>query len=454
MVSAPMSPSVIVGNAAESVLQGDGISGTPLAWRGLRLDTLVLLRWIGIAGQSLALIFVAALLEFHGPFLQCAVLVLFSVAVNLGIVLSGRRGRFASTSEATIQLGFDVLELAAVLFLTGGAANPFALLLIAPVTLAASSLPWRNAALLAALAIVCAAVLAIWAWPLPWAMGRSFTPPLTYRLGAAAAIAAGVAFTAGYAWLAGRQAARMELALHTTQAVLAREQRLSALGGLAAAAAHELGTPLATIAVVAKELAREGPDDNVREDARLLLSQTERCREILRRLTEAPEAEDAVHAVMSLVQLLNEVIEPHLEAPVRVEAVVTGAPGASAPYVRRMPEVLRAMTSFVDNAVDFAASDVLITARFDQETVSIEVRDDGPGFAPDVLGKLGQPYVTSRPSGEGSKSQHSGMGLGFFIAKTLLERTGAHVEFKNGKGGGAVVAARWPRAKIEVAPLA
>jgi two-component system sensor histidine kinase RegB len=152
--------------------------------------------------------------------------------------------------------------------------------------------------------------------------------------------------------------------------------------------------------------------------------------------------------------LLNEVIEPHSNAPVRVEAVVAGAPGANAPYVRRMPEVLRAMTSLVDNAVDFAASDVLVTARFDQETVAVEVRDDGPGFAPDVLSRLGQPYVTSRPAGEGSRSHHSGMGLGFFIAKTLLERTGAEVDFQNSKAGGAVVAARWRRETVEASPMA
>jgi two-component system sensor histidine kinase RegB len=453
MVSAPLPPSLIVGSAAESVLQGDGVPGAPLAWRGLRLDTITALRWVGVAGQSLALLIVG-LLGFRAPYLACSLLVGFSAAVNLGVVLSGRRGRFASSNEAAVQLSFDVLQLAAVLYLTGGVANPFALLLIAPVTLAAANLPWRQAAALACIAIACTVVLAFWSGPLPWTDGEVFSPPLVYRLGAAAAVIAGVVFTAAYAFLAARQAARMELALHTTQAVLAREQRLSALGGLAAAAAHELGTPLATIAVVAKELAREGPDENVREDAKLLLSQTDRCREILRRLTEAPEAEDAVHARMSLVQLLNEVIEPHAAAPVRVEAVVAGAPGASAPYVRRMPEVLRAMTSLVDNAVDFAASDVLVTARFDTDTVAVEVRDDGPGFAPDILSKLGQPYVTSRPSGEGSRSHHSGMGLGFFIAKTLLERTGAKVEFRNGKGGGAVVAARWRRDTVEATPIA
>ncbi len=442
----------MAGNALDAALQADGLGGAWLNWRGLRLDTITRLRWAAVAGQALALTAVVLLFGFKPPYLLCAALIGSSAAVNILVSLIGRRGRTATNLEALLQLAFDIMQLTGVLALTGGVINPFALLLIAPVMLAASSLSWRCAAALAALAVVCAVLIAVWSLPLPWPDGGVFSPPLLYRFGAAAGVAAGVAFTAGNAWLTARQAERMELALHLTQAVLAREQRLSALGGLAAAAAHELGTPLATLSVVAKELAREGPD-SVREDAKLLLSQTARCREILQRLTEAPEAEDEMHARMSLVQLVNEVVEPHAEAPVRVEAVVTGAPGEGAPYVRRMPEVMRAMTSLVDNAVDFAASDVLVTARFDPQFVSIEVRDDGPGFAPDILTKLGQPYVTSRASGEGSRSHHSGMGLGFFIAKTLLEHTGASVEFRNGRGGGAIVAARWPRATVEAAPI-
>ena len=230
MASAPMPPSLIVGSAAESVLQGDGVAGTPLAWRGLRMDTITGLRWVGVAGQSLTLAVVGLLLGFRAPFLACGVLIGFSAAVNLGVVLSGRRGRFASSNEAAVQLSFDVLQLAGVLYLTGGVANPFALLMIAPVTLAAANLPWRQAAVLAGVAIACAVVLAFWFLPLPWAAGQAFAPPLIYRLGAATAVVAGVVFTAAYAFLAARQAARMELALHTTQAVLAREQRLSALG--------------------------------------------------------------------------------------------------------------------------------------------------------------------------------------------------------------------------------
>ncbi len=453
MAASAMSPSLIVGNPAESSLQGDGAGERRLIRRGLSLDTITTLRWIAVAGQAIVVAVAVAALGYRTPYLLCALLIALSASVNLAASFVGLRGRLASNTEAALQLAFDVIQLTALLFLTGGTANPFVVLLIAPVTLAASSLPWRHALVLAALAIVAATVLAVWSMPLPWTGGTNLILPLIYRLGAATAIIAGIAFTSGYAWLAAGQSARMELALHVTQAVLAREQRLSALGGLAAAAAHELGTPLATIAVVAKELAREGPD-SVREDARLLLSQTDRCREILRRLTEAPEAEDEMHARMSLVQLLHEVIEPHAGAPVRVEAVVTGAPDVAAPDLRRMPEVLRAMTSLVDNAVDFATSEVLITARFDASNVWVEVRDDGPGFAPDILGKLGQPYVTSRPSGEGSRSSHSGMGLGFFIAKTLIERTGAQLEFRNGKGGGAIISIRWARDRVEVPPIA
>jgi two-component system sensor histidine kinase RegB len=341
------------------------------------------------------------------------------------------------------------------MFLTGGTANPFVLVLIAPVTLAAATLPLRHVVALGALAAMASIALAFFSLPLPEAEGAAVMLPQSYRIGAAIANVAGIALTAGYVRNAAVEAARMGLALDVTQAVLAREQRLSALGALAAAAAHELGTPLATISIVAKELAREAPTPAVKEDAELLIAQSERCREILRRLTETPDAaSDEVHEQLSLRQLVQEVIEPHADTKdVRVEAIVTGAPGAKAPYIRRMPEIIHAFTSFVENAVDFAASEVLVTARFDADSVSVEVRDDGPGFSPEVLAKLGEPYVTTRPGAEGSRTGHIGMGLGFFIAKTLLERTGALVTFQNGRPRGAVVSARWPRSKIEVGAL-
>ncbi|TBR14849.1 MAG: HAMP domain-containing histidine kinase, partial [Chitinophagaceae bacterium] len=215
-----------------------------------------------------------------------------------------------------------------------------------------------------------------------------------------------------------------------------------------------LGTPLATIAVVAKEMAREAATPQAKEDAELLVAQAARCRDILRRLTDAPAAaSDEVHERMTLRQLLEDVVEPHSGVKgVRVEAIVTGQPGQTPPTVRRMPEVIHAIASFVENAVDFAASEVLVTARFEADAISVEVRDDGAGFAPEILAKLGEPYVTTRPGAEGSRTGHIGMGLGFFIAKTLLERTGAVVNFQNGRLRGAVVSARWARDRIEAAP--
>ncbi len=267
------------------------------------------------------------------------------------------------------------------MFLTGGAGNPFMLMLIAPVTLAAATLPARFVVRWAPSRALISLFLVFAYLPLPEAPGLVAMLPFSYRFGAAVANIAGIALTAGYVRQAAVESARMALALDVTEAVLAREQRLSALGALAAAAAHELGTPLATIAIVAKEMAREAPTAAVKEDAELLIAQAARCREILHRLTDAPDAaSDTLHERLSLRQLVQEVIEPHAETKdVRVEAIVTGAPGVKTPSIRRMPEITHAFTSFVENAVDFATSEVLVSARFDADWVSMEVRDDGPG---------------------------------------------------------------------------
>jgi two-component system sensor histidine kinase RegB len=442
-------------NAAAAAAVEDG--GLAADWsegavhRGrLRVRNLVTLRWLVTAGEA-ALLAAMMGLGLKAPYPWCFAVVAAGAWVNLLTGVASPGQRIFSDREAAAQLSLDILQLSTLVFLTGGAANPFVLMLIAPVTLAAATLPLRPVLLLGALAILSAAVLSIAAFPLPEAPNAGVVIPTSYRIGAGLAVMAGIALTAGYVRQAAVEASRMALALDVTQAVLSREQRLSALGALAAAAAHELGTPLATISIVAKEMAREAPTKEVTDDAELLIAQAERCREILRRLTATPDAaSDAVHERLSLRQLVAEVTEPHAATPgVRVEAIVTGAAGMKTPDVRRMPEITTAFTSFVENAVDFAASEVLVSARFDAEAISIEVRDDGPGFSPDVLAKLGEPYVTTRPGAEGSRTGHIGMGLGFFISKTLLERTGAVVTFQNGRPHGAVVSARWPRTKIE-----
>lgn len=420
----------------------------------VRVRTLVAMRWLAVFGQSLTLIFVTRILHFAVPAL-CWGLVTALVLVNLAVTAATNRQRLAGDLEAFLHIAFDLVQLSAMVYLTGGQLNAFSILMLAPIALASVTLPLRYVMMLSLVGIVSTILVAVWALPLPSAMAQPFDPPVLNRVAAVIARAMTITFVSAYGYLAAREARRMELALNVTGAVLAREQRLSALGALAAAAAHELGTPLATIQVIAREMRREAKTADAKEDADLLLSQAERCREILRRLTETPDAGDAVFERLSLLQLVQEAIKPHEKDPktksrkVQVEAVVTGAPDSPAPDIWRRPEILHAMTTIIDNAVDFARAEVLVTARFDAQTVTVEVADDGPGFSSEVLDKLGEPYVTTRPAAGKGHSNYVGMGLGFFIAKTLLERTGATVTFYNGRSGGAVVAARWPRGSIE-----
>jgi len=437
---------------SDTLLPGGAQGAGPLQGR-LRTRTLINLRWLAIGGQTAAVLFTGFVLKYPVAYAECLSLIALSTWFNLALALSPMGRRTAQPWEAAGQLVFDLVQLGGLLFFTGGVVNPFSLLLIAPVTLGAATLPARQALGVGIMALVITLGVAIWALPMPWAAGESLELPVVYRIACCLAIISGICFTGGYAFQAANEAARMELALNVTETVLAREQRLSALGALAAAAAHELGTPLATIAIVAKEMAREAPEGPTRDDAMLLVAQAQRCRDILRRLAETPDTGDVVHERMSLLQFVREVVEPYADADaVQVEAVVTGPPGTPAPDLWRRPEILHAMTSIVENAFDFARNEILVSARFDASSIAIEVRDDGPGFSPEVLAKLGEPYVTSRPGAEGSRTGHIGMGLGFFIAKTLLERTGAVVSFRNGRRAGAIVTARWLRDRIEAPP--
>ena len=419
----------------------------------LRVRTLVNVRWLVIVGELLLLAVMAFGLGYHAPYFSCALVVAAGAFANLltGVALPGQH--VLGDREAVIHLSLDILQMAVLLSLIGGTANPFILVLLAPATLAAATLPLRPLLAVAGVGALASLVLAFVFLPYP-SVHPEPRLSMEFRLMAAVANVAGIALVVSYVRQSVVEAARMALALDVTQAVLAREQRLSALGALAAAAAHELGTPLATISIVAKEMAREAPTPTVKDDAELLIAQADRCREILRRLAATPDkASDEVHERLSLRQLVQEVIEPHAAASkeVRVEAIVTGAKDVKTPDVRRLPEITHAFTSFVENAVDFAESEILVSARFDAENITVEVRDDGPGFSPEILAKLGEPYVTTRPGAEGSRTGHIGMGLGFFISKTLLERTGAEVTFHNAKPHGAVVSARWARSELEAA---
>lgn len=437
-------------NTEDVAAEAGQLWGWALARRGLRLRLLILLRWVSIVGETSAVIVVAFVLHYHLPVLACMTVIGVAAVVNLLIWLRLPGGRLATGREAVLQLGFDLVQLSLLLILTGGLSNPFSILLVAPVVVAAATLNSRYAVIVGVLALVLVGLMSLWSMPLPWDGTPINLPPL-FDLANALSTVVGIVYTSIYAWQAQAEAQRMEVALAATQAVLAREQRLSALGGLAAAAAHELGTPLATIQVVTKEMARSlEPGTQTAEDVELLIQQAERCREILRRLSRSPDAADERHSRMGLSQLLDEIAEPHRDAGMLINVEVACAPGAAIMEVGRRAEVLHGLSAFVENAVDFAESAVEMSAYYDEKTLAISVQDDGPGFSPEVMAKLGEPYITTRSHGEGSRSGHLGMGLGFFIAKTLLERTGARVEFTNARSGGALITATWPRDRVEV----
>lgn len=426
----------------------------------LRLQTIVRLRWFAVLGQLLAVSVVHFGLGFEFPFGLCLLLIAASAWLN--VFLSVRypaRHRLGATF-ATVLLAYDILQLVALLYLTGGIENPFVVLIVGPVTVSAATLPPLNTLLLGSMALASTALLILDHWPVPWYARELLTLPTIYKVGQLAAVAATMLFLAFYVWRLSKEARQMSAALTATELVLAREQKLHALDGLAAAAAHELGTPLATIVLVTSELQRDlEPGTPLAEDVALLRSQAERCRDILQKLTRQPSEQDPLHATLSVSQLLDEAAEPYRSGQIAIEVTcrpVEGLSGRAArePVGERRPGLIYGVGNLVENAVDFARSKVEIHARWDERTLEIEVMDDGPGIRPELLETLGEPYVTTRPAGGGGTAgKRSGLGLGFFIAKTLLERSGADLTFDNRQPPeqGAIVRIAWAREVFEAA---
>jgi two-component system sensor histidine kinase RegB len=424
----------------------------------LRLQTIVRLRWMAVLGQTITVIGAYWVLGIHLPIAGCLAVIALSAWLNVALRIRYPASHRLKSGYAFLMLGYDILQLAALLYLTGGLENPFAFLLIAPVTVSASTLPLRITAALGALAIAAATVLTSVHHPLPWFHHTNLLLPFPYVMGVWAALVSGILFIGFYSWRTAEEGRRMAKALAAAEMVLAREQKLSALDGLAAAAAHGLGTPLATIAVVAKELMRDAkPTDPHYEDLTLLRAQAERCRDILAELAGGGEQHDLIVSRLTLSHLIEEVVAPHRLVGVPIE-VTTGPAqakdGTSEPVTERNPGMLYGLGNLVENAVDFAASMVEVEALWSKDEVRITIADDGTGFPPNVLEQLGEPYVTTRAApgdGQDAPDEHIGMGLGFFIAKTLLERSGATISLANRQlpKGGAIVTVVWPKARFE-----
>ncbi|MDO5648338.1 ActS/PrrB/RegB family redox-sensitive histidine kinase [Paracoccus sp. (in: a-proteobacteria)] len=401
----------------------------------IRLRTLMLLRWAAVLGQ-LASVVVALWLGLG--FALGPVLALIAALVASNLWLMRHSPMQLSPRQAAGQLAFDLLQLSLLLGLTGGLTNPFALLMLAPVTIAATTLTARQTVALGVATVALMTLAAVFAQPLIAPDGSVLQMDPLLMLGHWAALVIGVAFFATYAHRVTAELQATNSALFATQMALLREQRLQHLGGVIAAAAHEMGTPLATIKLIAAELADELQDrPDLRDDANALRDCAMRCAEILRNMGQA--GKDDLHLrATPLRAVIDDAASPHAGRGVAIHIDAAG------PIIRRDPGVIHALRNLIQNAVDFAATRVDVVAETG-DLLRVTISDDGPGYPPAILARLGDPYLRQRSTPR--RGGYEGMGLGLFIAKTLLERSGAQVDFANGATG-AKVRVTWPIDRI------
>src|SRR3989440_3263442 len=425
-----------------------------LPHRYVRLDTILRLRWLAALGQLTAIFIVAQGLAFAFPTLACVAIVGVSALLNLALQTAFNPMQRLEPVYAAALLALNIVELAALLFLTGGLQNPFSFLFLGPVLISATVLPIRLTIGLGLLAVACASALVFFHLPLPWDSEDPLVLPPIYLFGVWLSIVLAIGVTSLYAFQATEEARKLSDALAATELVLTREQHLTQLDGLAAAAAHELGTPLSTIFLISRELEKTvDGNDPLAADLKTLREQAQRCRDILAKITQLSSS-GAPFDLMPLSTLIEEVVAPHRDFDVAIKVRLAAA-ATREPVVARNPAILYGVGNILENAVDFARTTVEVNAWWNAETVEIVISVDGPGIAPDMLKRIGEPYL-SRRRGDEAQSERRGLGLGVFIARTLLERTGAKVSFTNRifPDHGAVVQIAWPRGHFEVGEIA
>lgn len=422
---------------------------------------MILLRWFAIGGQLIA---ITVAQKFYGLQLElglCYLAVGASVIANLVAIFIFPENKRLTETQNMLTVLFDLIQLSFLLFLTGGLHNPFALLMLGPVTISAAVLTLRSTVVLGGTAILLVSLLAQFNFPLRTEQGFILAIPDIFVFGNWIALIIAIVFISAYSVRVTSEINSMSDALSATQMALAREQKLTDLGGVVAAAAHELGTPLATIKLASSELFDELSDrTDLQEDAALIREQADRCRDILRDMGRA--GKDDLHLRQApLRAVLEEAADPHMDRGKEIDFQLVGTEMLQ-PSILRKPEIIHGVRNLIQNAVDFAEQHIWIEARWDDDTISVRIMDDGRGFPTHLIGRIGDPFMTRRKS-SGDRSRrpgYEGMGLGLFIAKTLLERSGAELSFANGREGagnpsdekigvGAVVEVKWNRRDID-----
>lgn len=401
--------------------------------------TLVAVRWASVFGQLLAVALAYFTLDLHLPLKNVASCIALLIFINLfALIVHGRRR--LGENAATVYLALDIIQFALLLYFTGGFENPFAMLMIAQVAVAAAVLNLARMVLLSFLSILMATLLSIWNIPLIWPGGEVVITP-TYLLGEQIALIFAVAFIASYVWRISFEYRHIQNALYDSQLSLSRQRQLAALGAQAAAAAHELGSPLSTIAIIAKDLHRDYANDpELKEDITLLVEQTRRCSEILKDFSTNPERdEDPIVTARTPAQLMQDLADSYAHERPDITVTVTDSPDLAGQTLTPTPEVVRSLGNLVQNALQHAKSQVDITIKPYGARARFIIHDDGEGFAPTILARIGEPYLTTKTR------ENQNMGLGLFIAQTLIESRGGQVRFRNHPKGGAEVMVTLPR---------
>ena len=428
----------------------------------LPLRTLILLRWLAVGGQLLAIFVASQIYGFQLPLGLCLLAISAAMSANFILTAVYPPTKRLSELESFAALMFDLVQLAALVFLTGGLTNPFALLMLAPVIVSASALNLRATLILGGAAAMLTTLVFFVQIPLVQADGQVFETPVLFKFGFWVSILIGIAFLGLYGRKVSTELAKMSDALLATQMALAREQKLTDLGGVVAAAAHELGTPLATIKLISAEMASELKDNpSLQEDALTIRAQADRCRDILREMGKTGK-DDLLIRAAPLSEVLREAAEPHSQRGKMLHFNLNSKDNAlPEPFILRRPEIIHGLRNLIQNAVDFASANVWIEGSWSAEDISVVIIDDGAGFPLQVIGRIGDPFLRSKSPQTLGRPEYEGMGLGLFIAKTLLERTGAVMSFANASESagfqsktpqrrGAVVEAIWPRGALEV----
>ena len=408
----------------------------------IQLDkrTLVILRWIALTGQYLTINIVNFIFKFELPFFYCSLIIFVGLATNLYLQFIFKKNQLDNLTS-TFVLFYDLLQLSLLLYLTGGIINPFSILLIVPAIVASTFLNLRSTINLSITTILILIALTIYNFPLPHYGELHFHIPDTYLYALPIAIIITLIFLTYFGVRFGIESRKRTEALNKLELILAKEHELESIGLQAAAAAHSLGTPLSTITVIARELEKEiGKNSKYSKDIDLLLSQTKRCSEILKNLSKDQLQEDSFLSNIKIEELVSEIVRSFTEISEKKLTLIVEKNTLN-PQIDRTLEITYGLRNFIGNAVKYGNSLVDISLESNNKITEVKVCDDGPGFSEDILNVLGEPYIRSKNKIISSKS---GLGLGTFIGKTLLERMKANVIFdKCPKTNGAMVTIKW-----------